>query len=608
MNNNRVKSHTGAWRYFLLIMGTLFSSVVASEQSPYPDNVYWGDTHLHTNLSVDAYSLGNRLSPSDAYRFAQGEQVKGFQGVPLKLERPLDFLVVADHAANMGVYPALEAGDPQLMATEVGKQWHTRLQEALPNILKAKEFSYKAGRTLVELQNHSVPITTKAFQKTVWEKVAATADRYNKPGKFTAFIGYEWTPMETYIHRVVVFKDGAEMASQTRPFTQLDSLKPEDLWDHLADYHRKTGGEVLAIPHNANLSPGNMFALTDSQGKSFTVSYAKTRSRWEPLLEVVQQKGDSETHPLLSSSDEFADYEVLEPYKKTREGHHRYEYARSALKLGISEQNRLGVNPFKFGMLGSTDSHTSLSAAENKSYWVTIPVTAGNEMWWRHSVGGYAAIWARENTRESLFDAMRRREVYATTGSRIRLRFFGGWDYDKDDALKSDLANVGYTKGVPMGGDLTRAPVNKAPSFLVRAIKDPDGANLDRVQVIKGWLGKDGELYEKVYNVALSDNRVEDKNGKAPPVGNTVNVEGASYTNTIGDPELTRVWTDPDFKRNELAFYYVRVLEIPTPRWPAYAIKNRGLAVPGEVPLVAQQRAYTSPIWYTPSLSEVQKD
>ena len=409
----------------------------------------------------------------------------------------------------------------------------------------------------------------------------------------------------------------------------MDSSDPEDLWAYLHDYEERLGGKALAIPHNGNLSGNSMFALTTVQGKPLDQTYAKTRSRWEPLYEVTQIKGDGETHPLLSPNDEFADYETFrwgvtqsqpdskkqsnastdskEQTKGSSEPQPRpiHSYARSALKLGLGTEAELAVNPFKFGMVGSTDSHTALATADQNNFWGKMPgnepsrnrVTTG----WNYSAAGYAAIWAEDNTREALFAAMRRREVYASTGPRITVRFFGGRDYSAADAARPDLARVGYAKGVPMGGDLTQAPKGKAPSFLIRAVRDPDGANLDRVQVIKGWRDEDGELHETIYNVALSDGRTENGKGEVEAVGSTVDVPDASYTNCIGDPELAVVWTDPDFDRDELTFYYLRVLEIPTPRWTAYDAKFYGLKdLPDEIPMVTQERAYTSPIRYQP--------
>ena len=619
-----------------------FSSKVSH---PFPDSVYWGDTHLHTNRSMDAYNFGNRkLGPEEAYRFAKGETVTANNGLLAKLERPLDFLVIADHATNMGVMQGLEVDDTELLKSAMAKNWALRLKAindaARDDVVKAAELS-------LQLFNDNFKdgvIGSDYYRHAVWKESIALADVHNIPGKFTALIGYEWT-LAPSLHRVIIFKDAADKAGQVIPFSQYDSQDPEKLWSYLAEYETNTGGEVLAIPHNSNLSQGNMFALVDAQGRDFSSAYATTRSRWEPLLEVTQIKGDSEAHPLVSVDDEFADYETLPPVdrlthppiKKDNSKISRHptnakntiaiieqSYARSALKSGLSQQAKLGVNPFKFGMIGSTDSHTSLATADDDNFWGKLsgvepdPRRMSSGLWgvnvaadyfsddwdsnaWRMAASGYAGIWAQENTRESLFSAMKRKEVYASTGPRITVRFFGGWDYQSSDAFSPELAKIGYNKGVPMGGDLTHAPNNKSPQFLIRAVKDPEGANLDRVQVIKGWHDAKGQLHEKVYDVVLSDHRKPNWRGKVKPVGNTVDVADASYTNTIGDPELAVVWTDPDFDQDELAFYYVRVLEIPTPRWTAYDAKFFGLKdLPEEIPMVTQERAYTSPIWFTP--------
>lgn len=618
-----------------------FPSGIASESySPYPsqtfpNSVYWGDTHLHTSISLDSNIMGNKFfSTEEAYQFARGETLEVANGMKIRMQRPLDFLVVSDHAEELGIMKALQTSDSSLINTDIGKRLlkiykdniDTLNSPRLGDVYELSEF------------NRAIEEKNAPFQKTIWQRETRIADKYNAPGKFTAFSGYEWTSLDyepaasnsklatfANLHRVVIFKDGSDITSQTIPFTANDSKDPERLWEYFEEYEKTTGGEVLAIPHNSNLSYGKMFSLKTYGGQSIDQNYAKTRSRWEPLLEVTQIKGDSETHPLLSPSDEFADYETWNSwYGKNLEGieqagvkeRKKYEYARSGLQLGLSMQAELGVNPFKFGLIGSTDSHTGLANAGEDNYFgkfiadppsperifkALLPKLFPKVFNWESSASGYAAVWAQENTRESLFAAMKRREVYASTGPRITVRFFGGWDFEPDDALRSDLARIGYLKGVPMGGDLVNAAKDASPNFLIRAIKDPDGANLDRVQVVKGWRDSKGQLHEKVYNVALSDDRAESPTGKVPPVGNTVNMKDASYINSIGDSELAVVWQDPDFNRNELAFYYLRVLVIPTPRWPAYDVKFFGLEnVPSEVPLVTQERAYSSPIWYTP--------
>lgn len=637
----------------LIILLPISPSFAGNAYSPaiginFPDTAYWGDTHLHTNRSVDAYNFENFLGLDEAYEFAKGKEVVASNGMPVRLRRPLDFLVVADHASNVGLMPALASGHKGLLNTKKGKRWAERLRES--NQLKETDFS--ASRKLsMEMFTDGIvkdQVVSDKFLHSVWLENIGIADEHNTPGKFTALVGYEWTSWFYNLHRVVIFKDGFDRTKQVIPFSHYDSLDPEDLWTYLEGYENKTGGEVLAIPHNGNLSTGVMFALEDAKGNPLSREYAYKRSRWEPLFEVTQIKGDSEAHPLLSPADEFADYETyiatkfpfldakeLRKQKDTaanqadyaswidkhsRENSfdwaRRFEYARPALKLGLQQKSRLGLNPFKFGMIGSTDSHTSLATADEDNFWGKMPWTTKeyqpsknrlsnlvgikNITNQSYSAAGYAAVWADENTRESLFAAMKRKEVYASTGPRIKVRFFGGWGFEEDDAFRPHLARIGYKKGVPMGGDLTSAPEGRAPRFLILAVKDPIGANLDRVQVIKGWLDAKGELHEKIYNVALSDGR-EDKGLDTRRVGNTVNVPDASYTNTIGDPELAVVWSDPDFDKDELAFYYLRVLEIPTPRWTAYDAKYFQVKkIPKEVPMVTQERAYTSPIWYTP--------
>ncbi len=604
--------------------GSLSSSAMAEEPySPavrhdYPDNVYWGDTHVHTNLSADAVF---KLGPHEAYRFARGEEVTSNKGQPAKLTRPLDFVVMADHGKNMGAQLArrMTKEDPGFRETAVGKLW-AQVHEELLNASGADTERLLNGKLWPRSQE-DVPVRHPAFRRSIWEQVTANADRYNVPGRFTAFIGYEYTPFYRQIHRVVIFKDDAEKVNRVLPFTAFDSDRPEDMWDYLAAYEESTGGSVLAIPHNSNLTYGTMFDVRDSDRRPIDRDYATARSHWEPLVEATQIKGDSETHPVVSPEDEFADFETWNGWAGRQNGGVssrgdaltarpdwlvKYEYVRPALKLGLQQQAITGVNPFKFGMIGSSDAHTGLPGGVDEDNFWCLPnagrVTASHAVLnWEMNAAGYAAVWATENTREALFDAMRRKEVYASTGPRMTVRFFGGWDYEPDDAARPDLAGIGYAKGVPMGGDLTHGPAGQSPSFLIRAVKDPSGANLDRVQVIKGWHDAEGKLHERIFNVALSDGRKENRKGKVEPVGNTVDVPDASYSNSIGDPELAVVWNDPDFDGDELAFYYVRVLEIPTPRWPAYDAKFYGLKnLPEEIQMVIQERAYTSPIWYTP--------
>ena len=601
----------------ILTLGIIPPDITAAESySPHVDrsyaiNVYWGDTHVHTHLSWDAYGSGNRLTPDDANRFARGETVIADNGQAVRLRRPLDFLMVADHSQNFGVLPHMAAGNPLLLEKDASKP----LLELLKNIPATvrEALSASSDQTLKDLGEYAGSIkrlwstydygADKRFMRQVWDDVIATAERHNDPGRFTSFIGYEWSPR--IIHRNVIFRDSAVRAGQVLPYSSFDSINPEDLWDNLQEYEDQVGGSVIAIPHNSNLG-GDMFKLATFNDQPLTPEYAQLRSRFEPLTEVTQIKGDSETHPLVSPGDPFADYETWPVNDKnpTRE-QKQLLYARPALMNGLDLGIELGINPFKFGMIGSTDAHTSLATADEDNFWGKMAVNEPSPYRmsaWFYSASGYAAVWARENTREALFDAMKRRETYASTGPRITIRFFGGWEFTGDDATRPDLAHSGYTKGVPMGGDLTQAPAGKSPVFLIRAVKDPDGANLDRIQVVKGWRDRTGVLHEKIHEVALSDGRRSDGQGSVATVGNTVNLKDATYSNSIGDAELAVVWTDDDFDRVEPAFYYVRVLEIPTPRWTAYDAAFYGLNedIPETIPMVTQERAYTSPIWYTP--------
>ncbi len=597
--------------------------------SPYaggaiPNQVYWGDTHLHTSYSMDAGAFGARMGPEDAYRFARGEEVDSATAGRARLARPLDFLVVADHSDNMGWFPDLFSGSPRLLADPTGREWYNKVREGKGmEVALAVIDSFSRGEFPEAMMYYP---HTKPY-KEAWGRTIDAAEKYNDPGQFTAFIGYEWTsqvPPGQNLHRVVIYRDNGDKASQTVPATTYPpygSTDPEYLWKLLQEYEDKTGGDVLAIAHNGNLSNGLMFPVINPvDNRPLTKEYADTRARWEPLYEVTQIKGDGEAHPFLSPNDEFADFGTWDKGNlnlsalKEDEMLQR-EYARSGLQLGLSLEEKLGTNPYKFGMIGSTDSHTAMATADDDNF---FGKHAGSEpspdrlhhpfakfgdleiLNWETLASGYAAVWAPENTRKALFDAMERKETYATTGPRMLVRFFGGWDFTSADANTRQPAVTGYKKGVTMGGDLSQAPSDASPSFLVAALKDPIGGNLDRVQIIKGW--KDGDdLKERVYDIAVSDGRTIGSDGRCKtPVGNTVDVANATWTNTIGDSEFVAVWKDPDFDADQRAFYYVRVLEIPTPRWTAYDAKYYGLDVPDEVPMTTQERAYTSPIWYTP--------
>jgi len=554
------------------------------------------------------------MSPADAFRFARGERVTTETGLNAQLRRPYDFLVVADHAEYLGGFLLTEQGDPAMLATSLGQKWRAILARGTQgDLLKTM-----TGR--LQTSDPGIADMSNPIRQKVWRAVAETADRFNEPGRFSTFSGYEWSPMPggNNLHRVVLFKDGADKVSEQLPLSSLDSTDPEALWRHLAEYERRTGGEALAIPHNSNLSNGDMFSPTRRDGTSFTREYSQTRRRWEPVVEVTQYKGDSETHPLLSPGDEFADFERWDRMNLGNSAANepwmlRYEYARSALLEGLRYQAQLGENPFMFGMIGSTDTHNGLSTTTEDNFfgkWThdepsPTRTRVGNELVgtqaWQLASAGLAAVWASENTRESIFAAFKRREVYATTGSRIRLRFFGGWTFTADDVRRIDFADIGYEKGVPMGGELAAAPAEMKPTFMVFAGRDPDEANLDRVQIIKGWIDADGEVHERIFDVAVSDGRVADPvSGKVPPVTDTVDVKNATYTNSVGAPELATVWTDREFDPKQLAFYYVRVIEIPKPRWTTYDVKFFGTTPPAEAAMKVQDRAYSSPIWYRP--------
>ena len=609
---------------------SLSSAAKTEPYSPYaqrnfPNLPLWGDTHLHTAISFDAGAFGARLLPPDAYRFAKGEEVISSTGQPVRLSRPLDFLVVADHSDNMGFFPNLQAGAPYVMASEKGRRWHEMVKAG------GQEGVNAAVELIVAFSQDKFPeelasLPGSSVYRSTWDDIINAAEEANDPGRFTAFIGYEWTSLVkgNNLHRVVMYRDGADRAKLMEPYTMtppMGSPNPVDLWKWMAEYEKKTTGQILAIGHNGNMSNGIMFPEIEAFGKKIDKEYVDTRARWEPLYEVTQIKGDGEAHPFLSPNDEFADYETwdqgnLDLSVKKKNEMLRFEYARSALKTGLQLEDKLGTNPYQFGMIGSTDSHTALATAEEDNFFGKHSGGEPNKERYNHPMAkvgdleypgysmvssGWAAVWANENTRESIFDAMKRKETYATTGSRMIVRFFGGWEFDNKDANNRLPARAGYTKGVPMGGNLSAAPEGKtAPTFLVAALKDPIGGNLDRIQIIKGWMDSKGETHEKVYDVVWSGDRKPDVNGKLPSVGNTVDVSNATWTNTIGATELITVWMDPDFDAKESAFYYVRVIEIPTPRWTAYDAKRFNVKMPDEVPMITQERAYTSPIWYTP--------
>jgi len=643
-------------RKLLLSAGAFLAALIgAAHAQEYPDKLLWGDTHLHTQLSFDAYYLGNRsISADDSYRFAKGEPViHPYHRARVQLQTPLDFLAVSDHAELLGApYSLITLRDPRLTKTEIGrpalKLVETgRGREAfglmvlggntadLPDdkrppkiglfdlikwrfadLVRPADNAARAQRWIASDPTLADDFDNPDIMQEMWALNMDAATRHYVPGKFTTLVAWEFssTPDGANLHRIVLSPTEPAKAKAFTPFSSIDSNNPEDLWRWLAKTKTETGADFVAIPHNSNISKGKMFASVDYDGRPIDADYARLRSDWEPIAEVTQIKGTSETHPALSPNDEFAQFEFYGNLIEMRDdAQHEAtvtnaDYVRGALKTGLEFEEKLGVNPFKYGMIGATDTHTGLPSAEENNFMGKFAIDSTPEnkegknglgSGWLMSASGLAAVWARENTREEIFAAMKRREVYGTTGPRIVVRFFGGFDFAVEDANADDIAGVGYAKGVPMGGDLTNAP--KPPSFLVRATKDPKDANLDRVQIVKGWLDEIGGAQEKVFDVAWSVGRSKDVSGRLEPVVNTVDLATAAYSNSVGAAELSTVWTDPEFDETARAFYYVRVLQIPTPRNSLYDSVALRKPPPEGFPPTIQERAYTSPIWYSPA-------
>ena len=583
-------------------------------------NLYWGDTHLHTSNSFDVYLFGTPGStPDTAYRFARGLPViNPTTGTRWQITTALDFLVVSDHAEMVGSVTRVFDGDPVVADTRIGQL----ILEMAPDqtdeqLLKVYKVFVRAGTGEKTEQGATAEDVYRDLhggdkRLTFWENYIDVAERHNTPGEFTTLIGWEWSAMPRggNQHRVVFMTEGAETARKFLPYSALESDNEEDLWAWLGKTSKETGANFIAIPHNPNISLGQMFPLTRYNGQPVDADYARRRMMWEPLVEVTQIKGDSEAHPMFSPTDEYADYETY-PFVLTADGGTpeptEGDYVRPGLKRGLQIAQQTGINPFQVGMIGSSDSHTGMSAVEENNFagkgqhdskpgQRTHLTGLGSSRGWDMGAAGLVGVWAEENTRRSLAAAFRRREVYASTGPRIQVRFFGGFDFDRSDAQVRDLAAVGYRKGVPMGGELG-PPGSRTPSFLVAAIKDPLEGNLDRVQVIKGWVDAKGDSHEKVYDVALSDGRMK----RSEKVGNTVDLSTGEYTNTIGAGQLTAVWTDPDFDPTQYAFYYVRVLQIPTPRYSLLDSIALGMDWQDtNRPATIQERAYSSPIWFVP--------
>lgn len=598
--------------------------------------LYFGDTHLHTTYSFDAFLNKNfTADPDTAYRWAKGEPViHPYNRTRVQIGTPLDFLVVSDHAEMLGVMRAIRGETIQW--EEIGlyasfKRWLAvrQLNEALDKGLGRvffarflpKSAEVKGGDPVADINNNIGGIAifgdTTNTSKDAWQDIIGAAERHNEPGVFTSLLGWEWSSIPTgaNLHRIVVTPEGGDKASQYLPFGSDQSQYPEDLWQWLADTAERTDSRFIAIPHNSNISKGYMFAETTVRGQPITADYARTRMQWEPISEVTQIKGDSETHAQFSPDDEFADFETYDYYIQTTKNNTEIspgDYIRPALKLGLALEQKVGANPYKFGFIGSTDAHSGLASPEENNFQGKMAADSTPETkapvlgnptgasGWDMSASGLAAVWATENSREAIYAAFKRKETYATSGPRLRVQLFAGWDFPDNAESSEDFARIGYDYGVPMGGDLTANASASAPEFLVRAVKDPMDANLDRLQIVKGWVDAAGQQYEKVYNIDWSGDRELDAEGNLPAVGNTVDLKSARYTNSIGQAEFAVKWSDPDFDPAQSAFYYARVLQIPTPRNGLYDSLALGLDNPPRGPKTLQERAYTSPVWYTP--------
>jgi len=578
------------------------SAKEASQYNP-QRNLYWGDLHIHTSFSTDAFTNGVRATPDDAYTFAKGGEIEHAAGYGLRISRPLDFAAVTDHSEYLGV---VRATNPDLPLSRRG------LRERLLNDGRlGLTVAFAQSMLNFDLEDAIAP-GWEDVSRATWQEVVASAERHNDPARFTAFIGYEWSsmPQDRNLHRNVIYR-GTRVPEL--PFSSVDSDDPQDLWNAL-EQQRAQGMECFAIPHNSNLSDGVMYNKTVFDGTPMDAAYARQRLHNEPISEIFQVKGSSETHPLLSDEDEFAGFEIYDTMlsQSQESSDAKGSYARDALRLGLEMSHSEGFNPYRFGVIGSSDGHNATSPVEENNYHGKLPLLdgsaalrmrtatllprdmAGGPPW---SAAGLAAVWAQENTRESLFDAMRRKETYATSGPRMAVRFFGGWNYPPDLLTRADWIARAEASGVPMGGDLP-GRAGAAPSFAVWAMRDTQSGNLDRIQIIKGWVDKTGKSHEKVFEVAWSGERNLDVSGHLPAVGNTVDATTATYDNSIGAEQLAVVWSDPEFDPSLEAFYYARVIEIPTPRWTTFdAVK---LGIPAPAPTSLQERAVTSAIWYSP--------
>ena len=587
----------------LAMFSGIFTTAVASDSDK---NVYFGDLHLHTRYSNDAFFLTTDSNLDDAYRFAKGETVVLKEGKSVRLRTPLDFLAITEHAELLGALQSFTSPDhPQFDTAELGRPLRSSDSDDRMTVWFNFLDALHNGESFEGFDE-------QGLEKSVWSAIIDAANRHDDPGTFTTFAAYEWT---AYInggnmHRNIIFKDTDNLAL---PFSADDSNLPEDLWTYLESLEMK-GSKTIAIPHNSNVSDGQMFTTTDSLGQTVDSSYAERRTRNEPVVEITENKGTSETHPLLSPYDAFSGFEIFSNMigPQSRAGKIEGSYVREGLLLGIETQSRKGFNHLKFGFIGSGDSHSGYSFAEEDNvtgfagpdYDFEPSARWGRQLWnglpyASLSASGVTAVWAEANTREKIYDALERRETYATTGPRIRVRTFAGWNYRKEILDRPDWVQEAYANGVSMGSVIKGEPDGRSPRLLVWAVKDPNGANLDRIQVIKGW-SENGESSVRIFDVALSGGRTADERGRVEAVGNTVDAKNASYTNDIGDVELKAVWVDPEFNPDMPAFYYVRVIEIPTPRWTTYDAAALGVEIPDDIPTWIQERAFASPVWYEP--------
>lgn len=598
---------------FLLASIVAMPGALANQQGdkPLQRNAYYGAVHVHTNYSFDAFTNGTLATPSDAYKWAQGESIPGGGGGPdLKINTPLDFYAVSDHAEWMGVFKEMANPDSPLskhpIAARITSEDANTAMQAFAEILR----DFSQGK-------QDPALNDPVINRNVWQDIVKTADEYYEPGQFTTFPAFEWTsnPEMRNLHRVVLFENSKILPEMA--YSSHNSSDPEDLWGWM-NSQRSKGATLLAIPHNGNASDGLMFSAQTYDGKPLSEAYIKTRMENEPLYEITQIKGTSETHPDLSPNDEFANFEIWDytlSADSLRPKHRKGSYARQALLDGLSFAADGKGNPFQYGFIGDTDTHNAAASHEEDNYTgkfafennpehrlhgIKGQPEAQKQQVREFSSGGLAGVWAEENTREAIYAAMKRRETFGTTGPMIKVRFFGGWDFTEEDTASNNFADRGYARGVPMGGNLSAAGKGKTPSFIVWAAKDPKSGNLDRVQIIKGWVDNRGKQHEKIYNVAWSDDRNLDASARLPAVGDTVDVKQATYSNSIGQSQLSATWRDPLFDSTQQAFYYVRVLEIPTPRWSTHDAAKLGVGIPEGLPTTIQERAYSSPIWYTP--------